>query len=216
LAHTAGRAQHDAELLLSKQIHSFCAGINAIPTFFPFLFSDLTRGPLCLCRRERREVMRLNAKLSRDIATAAKDSAAESKRKSSRASKEAFRDVLQQRQAEIDAVQAANASRRALVQEERSKMHVALSSIGCSNFARADAVRMELQESARRLAKEVAMELEQKRDLIRQLRAADKVPAGRMTAFDPTETGRHGLLEEMSILVRSFEVLIAFMTLRTH
>jgi hypothetical protein len=86
--------------------------------------------------------------------------------------------------------------------EERANMHAALSNMGSSNSARAEAVRVELQESARRLAAEVAAELEQKRDLIRQLRAAEKVPAGRVAGFDPTETGCHGLLEEMSILVR--------------
>eukprot|EP00811_Abedinium_folium_P034319 NODE_720_length_2808_cov_10.221932.p2 GENE.NODE_720_length_2808_cov_10.221932~~NODE_720_length_2808_cov_10.221932.p2 ORF type:complete len:393 (-),score=155.40 NODE_720_length_2808_cov_10.221932:468-1646(-) len=42
-------------------------------------------------------------------------------------------------------------------------------------------------------------ELERKRELIRQIKALEKVPADRQKVFDPTEQPTTGLLEEMSI-----------------
>lgn len=49
--------------------------------------------------------------------------------------------------------------------------------------------------------KKMEDEIEQKKkeELIRQIRELEKIPIVRTKGFDPTETGGHGLLEEMSV-----------------
>jgi len=41
--------------------------------------------------------------------------------------------------------------------------------------------------------------MQQKQELIRQIRELEKIPIQRNQGFDPTEAGNHGLLVEMSV-----------------
>ena len=62
--------------------------------------------------------------------------------------------------------------------------------------------REHARERARTAAEQAAREDATKADLIRQLRARVRVPTPHTNVFDRTGTGKHGLLEEMSIVVR--------------
>lgn len=50
-----------------------------------------------------------------------------------------------------------------------------------------------------RKKEEDAIEQQKREELIRQIRELEKIPIVRTKGFDPTETGGHGILEEMSI-----------------
>jgi len=62
-----------------------------------------------------------------------------------------------------------------------------------------DEVNRELNEAMQRKKEEDAIEQRRRDELIRQIRELEKIPIVRTKGFDPTESGGHGLLEEMSI-----------------
>lgn len=67
--------------------------------------------------------------------------------------------------------------------------------------ARADAaerLRKEKEAEAERKRREDEFEMERRKDLIRQIRALERVPVERFKQFDPAEAPCQGLLEEMS------------------
>jgi len=57
----------------------------------------------------------------------------------------------------------------------------------------------ELKDAAQRRKDELAVEQARRNELIRQIRELEKIPIQRTKGFDPTETGGHGLMEEMSV-----------------
>lgn len=63
----------------------------------------------------------------------------------------------------------------------------------------ADNMRKERQVEFDRKKKEEEQEMERKRDLIRQIRALEKVPVEKYKMFDPAEPPCQGLLDEMSL-----------------
>jgi hypothetical protein len=65
----------------------------------------------------------------------------------------------------------------------------------------ADAMRLERKENEIAIAETMEMERQRKEDLIRQIRAMERVPGIKpQNLFDPSKTAGHGLLEEMSLL----------------
>ena len=62
-----------------------------------------------------------------------------------------------------------------------------------------DEVARDLKDAAQRRKEEIAVEQAKRNELIRQIRELEKLPIQRTKGFDPTETGGHGLMEEMSI-----------------
>ena len=62
-----------------------------------------------------------------------------------------------------------------------------------------DEVNKELTEAMQRKKEEDAIEQRKKEELIRQIRELEKIPIVRTKGYDSTETGGHGLLEEMSV-----------------
>lgn len=63
----------------------------------------------------------------------------------------------------------------------------------------ADNMRKEKEVEFERKKKEEEQEMERKRDLIRQIRALEKVPVEKYKMFDPAEPPCQGLLDEMSL-----------------
>jgi len=64
---------------------------------------------------------------------------------------------------------------------------------------RAERIREEKKIEKERKQKEDAHEMERRKDLIRQIRALEKVPVERFKMYDPAEQPCQGLLEEMSL-----------------
>eukprot|EP01028_Stygiella_incarcerata_P012856 TRINITY_DN80538_c0_g1_i1.p1 TRINITY_DN80538_c0_g1~~TRINITY_DN80538_c0_g1_i1.p1 ORF type:complete len:818 (-),score=331.30 TRINITY_DN80538_c0_g1_i1:62-2515(-) len=65
----------------------------------------------------------------------------------------------------------------------------------------ADAIRLERKENEIAISEAMEMERQRKEDLIRQIRAMERVPGVKpQNLFDPSKTAGHGLLEEMSLL----------------
>merc|ERR1719247_1152431 len=62
----------------------------------------------------------------------------------------------------------------------------------------AEDLRKQREVDLERVAKEQAYEMAKKKDLIRQIRALERVSVVRPVPFDPSEPPRHGVLEEMS------------------
>merc|ERR1719247_2879854 len=63
----------------------------------------------------------------------------------------------------------------------------------------AEDLRKQREVDQERVAKEQAYEMAKKKDLIRQIRALERVSVVRPVTFDPSEPPRHGVLEEMSL-----------------
>merc|ERR1712232_919315 len=64
---------------------------------------------------------------------------------------------------------------------------------------RAEKIRQEKRIDKERKQKEDEHEMERRKDLIRQIRALERVPVERFKMYDPAEQPCQGLLEEMSL-----------------
>jgi hypothetical protein len=85
------------------------------------------------------------------------------------------------------------------VREERENPRLAEIEVQKARRAHAEELRKQKEVDLERIAKEKAYEMAKKKDLIRQIRALERVSVVRPVAFDPSEPPRHGVLEEMSL-----------------
>merc|ERR1719420_2283258 len=85
------------------------------------------------------------------------------------------------------------------VREERENPRHAEEDVLKARRAHAEELRKQKEVDLERVAKEKAYEMAKKKDLIRQIRALERVSVVRPVAFDPSEPPRHGVLEEMSL-----------------
>eukprot|EP01138_Halocafeteria_seosinensis_P006232 gb/GECG01006373.1/.p1 GENE.gb/GECG01006373.1/~~gb/GECG01006373.1/.p1 ORF type:complete len:910 (+),score=221.53 gb/GECG01006373.1/:1-2730(+) len=68
------------------------------------------------------------------------------------------------------------------------------------NKQRSEAVRREIEEEEEKLKKQREEEQKEREELIRQIRALERVPKKKYKEFDPTTTSGAGLLDEMSLI----------------
>lgn len=85
------------------------------------------------------------------------------------------------------------------VQQERENTRAAEASALKARADAAEAVRLELQAEAEKKKREDELEMERRKDIIRQIRAIERVPVERVKQLDPSEQPCQGLLEEMSL-----------------
>lgn len=155
-----------------------------------------------VCRQGEAEVRRLEARLTRANAAAAAAAHVDANHAAAASQQAAATQRADSLRAELAALREANAARKAQIKSERSKVAEATGRIRERKAEVATGVRDEAQEQARAAAEARAKDAAMRADLIRQLRARERVPRPHVTAFDRSEAGGHGLLEEMSILVR--------------
>jgi len=105
----------------------------------------------------------------------------------------------EKRELELKLQVEANRQKREQVVDARAGVEHAKESVAVEKKERAVERVRERQEASRQVAEEKELEHQRKMDLVRQLRALEKVPTQRVDEFDSTSTPGHGLLEEMSL-----------------
>lgn len=83
--------------------------------------------------------------------------------------------------------------------EERERPREAEAVLMKSRMVRAEDMRKEKEMDMERKKREDAYEMERKKDLIRQIRAIERVSVLKAQLFDPSEPPRKGFMEEMSL-----------------
>ena len=108
--------------------------------------------------------------------------------------------MKQQHEAEL--VEAAMINRE-LVEEAQLRRHLpaeAMKKVRDSNQKKRIAIQEEIKAKLEQKAVEDEIEQARRNDLIRRIRALERVHREHVKVFDPTESGGHGLLEEMSLV----------------
>merc|ERR1712061_910398 len=85
------------------------------------------------------------------------------------------------------------------VQDERINARIAEEEVTKARAEHAEKLRKEKEAEFERKRREDEQEMEKRKDLIRQIRALEKVPVERFKKFDAAEPPCQGLLEEMSL-----------------
>ncbi|EDQ87389.1 uncharacterized protein MONBRDRAFT_33293 [Monosiga brevicollis MX1] len=84
--------------------------------------------------------------------------------------------------------------------QAREQVSEAKAAVLAENQVTSSQLRRELEDLRRQAEIEAAADLERRADLIREIRALEAIPTDRTRVVDLTETGNHGLLNEMSIV----------------
>eukprot|EP00746_Dinoflagellata_sp_MGD_P127778 gnl/MRDRNA2_/MRDRNA2_62273_c0_seq1.p1 gnl/MRDRNA2_/MRDRNA2_62273_c0~~gnl/MRDRNA2_/MRDRNA2_62273_c0_seq1.p1 ORF type:complete len:723 (-),score=201.87 gnl/MRDRNA2_/MRDRNA2_62273_c0_seq1:248-2416(-) len=85
------------------------------------------------------------------------------------------------------------------VGDERLRAREAEENLFHCNKKRADDMRLEKDVDKERKKHEDACQMEQRKDLIRQIRSVERVPVQCHTSFDPSEPPQQGFMEEMPL-----------------
>lgn len=86
-----------------------------------------------------------------------------------------------------------------IVQSERGNAREATDAMLKARADAAEVVRAEMEAEMERKRREDELEMERRKDIIRQIRALERVPVEKFKMFDPAEPPCQGLLEEMSL-----------------
>lgn len=89
---------------------------------------------------------------------------------------------------------------RDTVHETRGNAAVAAEKVTAVKWTVAEEERQKRARDGKLLAEQEIRDLAEKRDIIMQLRALERVPRQRFKTFDPTEGPDHGLLESMTLI----------------
>lgn len=162
----------------------------------------LQQSHACACRLDRLNERREDAKQSRAAAMAAADAQVAERQQQTRARRASAATEAAAAAREAAAAAAANTAKSAQVREERSRASCAQARIAQRNAARAAEQREAARKAAARAAEMAVADRKTREDLVRRIRAVERVPMPKGSTFNPTEAGGHGLLEEMSIQVR--------------
>lgn len=85
------------------------------------------------------------------------------------------------------------------IHEQKDNAMIEMEKVKQKNREVRDEINKEITEMMQRKKMEDEIEQRKKEELIRQIRELEKIPIVRTKGYDPTETGGHGLLEEMCV-----------------
>jgi hypothetical protein len=104
---------------------------------------------------------------------------------------------------------ASKQGKRAAVVEARAGVAAAAERLAAEKRGAAEEERRRQAADSKAIMEAQLRENAEKRDIIMQLRALERVPRPRVTAFDPTDAPDHGLLETMPLVELRERLLVA-------